>query len=403
MKDHTKPKILVISLGGTWSMQRGDQPSPDGVETACLSPELLGEGFSPTRDFYGITEFCIPSFWKLLSLDSSNLRHSHWQRLAEVIGKQAAFYDAFVVLQGTDTMAYVASAMAFALQGLGKPVIFTGAQLRRGVPGSDALTNIVNAIKVASLVERQPCGDRPALGEVAVVFGSRIIRATRCRKTSEDALEAFDSVNVPLLGRIGLEIRISPFIRLAHLQKHDTFGFQPASEFSKNVALLHVYPGMDPEFLTCVGRRSSAVVLAAFGAGNIPCGTDSERNPFGLQSALDVLYSAGIPVAITTQCNSGQADPGMYEAGEAARRAGAIICNDMSSETAFVKLSWLLANEDRWPAAAQAVRQQGQRLEAVRIAMMEDLAGEIGRNELYYPRETTAAGIRGSNIDSEAA
>lgn len=208
---------------------------------------------------------------------------------------------------------------------------------------------------------------------------------------------------MPLLGRIGLEIRISPFIRLAHLQKHDTLGFQPASEFSKNVALLHVYPGMDPEFLTCVGRRSSAVVLAAFGAGNIPCATDSERNPFGLQSALDVLYSAGIPVAITTQCNSGQADPGRYEAGEAARRAGAIICNDMSSETAFVKLSWLLPNEDRWPAAAQAARQQGPRLEAVRIAMMKDLAGEIGRNELHYPRETTTTGIRGSNIDSEAA
>lgn len=373
------PRLLVVGTGGTWCMRASDTASAS--ESVCMVAETLGAGFDFAEQFPEISTFCMATFRELLSLDSSNMGPVHWRQIADCIGQDAANYDAFVVLQGTDTLAFTAAALAFALQGLDKPVVLSGAQLNKDAVGSDAPLNVVNACRVATMQRGRDNDAGLILREVAVVFGSRIIRATRCRKFSERDLEAFDTVNVPLLGRIRLTIRIDPATMLRRAARKARDAFDPASEFDERVALLTVFPGMNPELLETVGRQCSGIVLAAFGAGNIPCSSDSYSNALGLEPAIADLVGQDIPVVVTTQCVTGQAEVGLYETGEAARHSRAIIANDMTPEAAFVKLSWLLANEQRWPRKAhQALRGGPGRIGAIRTAMLTDMAGEVTDN-----------------------
>lgn len=380
----SKPRILVLSTGGTWCMRRKASAQRSPFEEVKVA-ETLGDEFDFLGQFPLVGVFSSPTFRELRAIDSSNMGPHDWEDMARCIETCHDDYDGFVVMQGTDTLSFTAAALAFALQGLGKPVVVSGAQLEMDAPGSDAALNVVNACRVASLRVRKGRQGVPVVQEVVVVFGSRIIRATRCRKYSECDLEAFDTVNVPLVGRIRTAIRIDPAMLLNTVAFTGAGRFRAASQFDGRVALLHVYPGMDPTILPKIGSDCSGVVLAAFGAGNIPCSTETFRNEYSLQPSIEALVERDTPVVITTQCVTGQAEVGLYETGSAAKTAGAIIVNDMTPEAAFVKLSWLLANQQCWPRKAkQAARGGPGFIGAVRTAMLNNLTGEITENpELY--------------------
>lgn len=344
--------------------------SNDNVKAA----QVLGENYNVFSDFPKISQVAEPTFKELSSIDSSNLQRDDWKNVADYIVANKDSYDGFVVLQGTDTLAYSASALSFALLGLNKPVVLTGAQKGKDDVGSDAQNNVTNAFQVAAL----RYNDRPVMNEVVIVFGTKVIRGTRARKYSERDLEAFDSVNTPLLGRIRLQVKIKRNLVLNNTEESEKYG----TNFDPNVNMLYLYPGIDPNTVLKVGENSSALVLAAFGAGNIPCKeTNLPNNPYSLEKVVATLTGRNIPVVITTQCVTGQAEFSMYEAGHAARNAGAIIANDMTPETAYVKMSWILANEQFWPNDAKRAARGGPGwLEGVKKAMISNMAGEITEN-----------------------
>jgi L-asparaginase len=372
------PKILVTSLGGTWCMEK---KIVNGQEIKV--PQTLGLSFSFAEQFPDVLKFCKPDFFELAALDSSNMTPEHWELLVKFLESKWESYDGFVILMGTDTMAFAASAVSFAIQNSNKPVVFSGAQLELDALGSDARTNVVNAMRVACLKNRIDQSTTAVRG-VVVVFGTRIILGTRTRKYSEWDIEAFRSVNAPDVGRIRLDISLDPnmtetFLHKSERRQTPVFG----SRFDRKVSLLYLYPGISPDVVYHVGRLSSGLILACFGAGNIPSSARSFENSCSLEVPIRELIAGGVPVGVTTQCVVGQAEMGMYETGSAARKAGAIILNDMTLESAFVKLSWILANESQWPKAALRAKRGGPgRIVAIRNAMITDYCGEITENYL---------------------
>ena len=339
----------------------------------------MGEKYSFASDFPSVAEFCNPEFKELDAVDSSDLTPADWTTLAETIVAESNDYDGFVVLQGTDTLEFTSYALSFATAGLKKPVVITGAQLPKHNPASDAQANVVNACRVAAWKARNGAEIIAAVPGVSVVFGSYIIRGTRCRKYSERDLDAFRSINAPPLGRVQLELTLSESALEAPNSPRRHID---AIHFNEDVALLTLYPGMDPELILDLGRKSSGVVLSAYGAGNIPSASTRVDNPHSLVEPIRTLTAEDIPVCLTTRCVVGAAEMGMYEAGSAAEEAGAIILNDMLSEVAYVKLAWVLANKDAWPRNAQRALEGGPGfIGAVRKAMIHPVAGEITSNK----------------------
>jgi L-asparaginase len=405
------PKILVIGFGGTWCMQprAGAEGAPFATRRVA---EPLGSDFDFSAVFPQVPRFCEPHFEELAALDSSNLTPSHWGTLAQYVWRRAGGpgerFDGVVILQGTDTLAYTAAAMSFALRGLELPVVLSGAQIAVDALGSDAAQNVVNACRVAAL-ERVHAGRRePALRRVAVVFGSQVIDGVRCRKMSENDLDAFASINAPPLGTIRREIELRiERARLSHREARSVSsrashahaprparrsperarsagsGGEPpvagvrGARFDEDVALIQLYPGIRPEVLDAVAGRASGLVLAAFGAGNVPSSAAESENPLSLEAPIRRAVERGVPVVVTTQCPTGLAEPGLYDAGARARAAGAIVANDMTTETAFVKLAWLLA-------AAGRPRASAPRMRALRRQMLTPLLGEITPDARLY-------------------
>lgn len=387
------PRVAVISLGGTWNcIREGDvlKPAP------LIGPFSLAEVFkfydvpAPPRTAQKVQDLlwdrqlaglCESQGYGLFILDSTNMGPPHWTRVADWILDNEAEWNCFVVATGTDTMAYLAAALAFALRGLGKPVIVTGAQKPRIDAGSDALPNLVNALKVATLSKNTPDTYEPALPEVAIVFGSRIIRATRARKFSERDLGAFRSINVPDLGSIRLDIKLDPRMILPPIPKGNKW--KPASPrptaFDAEVALLYLFPGITGNAIEsfCESCKARVVVLAAFGAGNIPEGSDEGVQP--LNEAVQHLTGRGIPVVITTSCVVGAAEfkAHTYAGGEAARNAHAIIANDMLPEVAYVKAKWLASNAGVWLKKGPEAESRVIRMSRFREAMLMPMVGEI--------------------------
>lgn len=373
-----RPRVRVISCGGTWCMHEKKTESAH-VFTSHRVAESLGR-FDFDATFPAVTQLAETAFHEFAALDSSNMGPTDWSRLSEFIANEADAFDGFVILQGTDTLGFTSCALSYSLSDLGKPIVLTGAQLSLDVPGSDAPTNIVNAVRLAAHRDRDA---RPVLREIAVVFGSRIIRGTRCRKYSERDLEAFDSVNVPVIGRFQTTLFID---REMLLTRATPERLQPATAFDPNVALVTLYPGISPRVIRTVGDQSSAVVIAGFGAGNIPSSSESFRNPLSLEDEIKRLTNAAKPVVLTTQCVTGQAEVGRYETGSRAKLAGAIVVNDMTPESAYVKVSWLLANRHVWAESKDARHALNKRpdLEALRYALLHAYSGEVTPNQKLF-------------------
>lgn len=258
----------------------------------------------------------------LYNIDSSNVQISHWQLLASEIEREIDRYDGFVIIHGTDTMVYTASALSYMLTNLPKPVILTGAQRPISAIRTDAKSNLIGALELATY-------DIP---EVGIYFDHRLFRGNRAKKLSIDDFNAFASPNFPVLAQVGLNIELR-----TDLLRRPTGLFRVVQDFSDQVVVLRLMPGMAADlFDPLLDGPAKAIVLEAFGAGNVPI-AEKSLIPF-----IERAVAKNKIVALASQSLTGAVDLGLYECGSKAAAAGALSCADMTVEAAAVKLMFLL-------------------------------------------------------------
>jgi len=311
-------KTLILYTGGTLGMRRSASGYVPDSDLESLLEKLLAAtaGQLPAYDFYTLEQL----------LDSANMRPADWYRIAACIRDRCDSYDGFVVLHGTDTMAYTASALSFALSGLNKPVIVTGSQIPLREMRSDAHNNLIAALLLS--------GD-DALGEVCLYFNGKLLRGNRAAKISSGSLDAFASPNYPLLGEVGIHVNIDRSALLPGTARRDL----QIPEFADGgVVLLKLFPGISPFFLNKVLEyRPRGLLIETYGTGNAP--TD-DRAFTGL---LAEASGRGTVCVAVSQCLENRVDLGKYAAGSALLDAGVIGGLDMTTEAAYTKLNHLLA------------------------------------------------------------
>ncbi len=321
----SKPKILIIYTGGTIGMikdpESGQLKSFDFNHIHKHVPEIH-------RLNVELTTF---SFQE--PIDSSEMNPLYWVQMAQMVKDNYEKYDGFVILHGSDTMAFSASALSFMLQGLKKPVIFTGSQLPIGTIRTDGKENLITAIEIAADKDDQ---GQPIVQEVAVYFEYSLYRGNRSSKISANQFEAFSSPNYSELAKAGIKIEYN----------HDKLFRTKLSELtylpnmSQRVGLLKIYPGFPVEAYKSLFDRAltDALILETFGAGNAP--SDN-----GFRKLISHYIEAGGIVLNITQCSSGSVQQGKYETSSFFSKIGVISGKDLTTEAALTKLMFLLANE----------------------------------------------------------
>ncbi len=288
-------------------------------------------------------------------IDSSNVSVEVWADLAHLIEEKYDSYDGFVVLHGTDTMSYSASALSFMLDNLRKPIVFTGSQIPIGVLRTDGRENLITAIEIAGAYR-----DGQALvPEVSLYFQNRLFRANRTTKWSAKELDAFHSPNYPPLAEVGVEISYNSHYIRAVGQDEDA-QLRISTQMSDGVAVIKLFPALScamlEQMLGCEGLRG--VILQTYGAGNAPSHPQ-------FMALLERAVERGIVVLNVTQCINGRVEMSLYQTGLGLERAGVVCGFDMTIEAATTKLSYLLANESN--------------CESVKKALISDLRGELSR------------------------
>jgi len=346
----SSPRILIAYTGGTIGMRRSGQ---GWVPEAGYLPHWLRE--APLFHQAGMPEFEIQESEPLL--DSAEMASEDWSRIARGIDRNYDRYDGFVVLHGTDTMAYTASALAFMLEGLGKPVILTGSQLPLSEPRSDGVNNLVNSLLIAA-------GHR--LPEVCLYFHGKLYRGCRSVKVNCRGFEAFDSPNMAPLGRVGVDIDIAwPLVRP---DESDAAGLRIQTELDTRVAVLWLFPGITGDIVrNFLAPPLRGVVLQSFGVGNGPV-----RNE-GFLSALEEAHARGVVIVDCTQCLRGGVEIDSYASAVAMAGAGAVSGYDMTAEATLAKLSYLFGK-------------------GISAAEVRSLVGTDLRGELTIPNRAAGAG-----------
>lgn len=263
-------------------------------------------------------------------MDSSNVTPAIWVELAEIIRDYYDQFDGFVILHGSDTMAYSASAMSFLLENLGKPVIFTGSQLPIGLPRTDARENLITALTIAGMKRED---GRSVVPEVCIYFEDRLYRGNRTYKFNSENFDAFVSRNYPILAEAGVRIRIFD----DRLLPHSTLPLEVHTEMSHRVGVLQLFPGLSamPYADMFISSGMEAVILESYGSGNGPTRGD-------LIPALQKLTDHGILVLNITQCREGKVEMGKYETSVALGRMGILSGADLTSEAAITKAMFVL-------------------------------------------------------------
>lgn len=310
-------RVLIIYTGGTIGMKRTEQgygPAADFLEGQLKSiPDLMREDF-PRWDMYEMSPL----------LDSSNMTVREWNAIASLIYENYARYDGFVVLHGTDTMAYTASALSFILRGISKPVVLTGSQIPLSEIRSDGRDNLITSVLIAA---------DGVIGEVALYFSGKLLRGNRAMKMSADDLVAFDSPNYPHLADVGITIKYNRGALLPR-SAGEELEFHPFS--SVPIGVLKVFPGIQfGLFEEIMTEKLSGIVLETFGAGNIPGGGE------GLLPIIKKAFASGSVITVCSQCPSGTVTLGAYETSSALKSAGAVSGRDMTTEAAVAKLYYL--------------------------------------------------------------
>ena len=327
------PRVLMLYTGGTIGMQ----PSPQGYIPCAGLAERLAAHLA-LSDPYRLPAFDVIEMQPLI--DSAELMPEAWNRLVAALETHWKAYDAFVVLHGTDTMAYSAAALSFMLGALNKPVIFTGSQIPLGEPRSDALNNVVSALQLAAH-PATPC-------EVTLAFHDRLLRGNRARKVRAQGLDAFDSPNFPWLANLGIGISFpQPSALLSGLPN-----FAPIEVNHEAVAVLPLHPGMSLRRAKALleDKTLKGLVLYSYGVGN-PLSFEGE-----LLNALKTANERGVALLNVTQCAQGEVVQGAYATGAALNQAGVIAGSDITLEAAIAKLTVLIGQGLVGSTLGQALR-----------------------------------------------
>lgn len=318
-----KKKILIIHTGGTIGMVRtanGFAPKAGALIEELKQIRDLNSPFMPEWDLIEFDPL----------LDSTNVRYEQWNAIADTIDLYYDKYDGFVVLHGTDTLAYSASALSFMLEGLDKPVVFTGAQIPLCELRSDGRDNLITSIMIAA---------DGIIREVSLCFGDAILRGNRAIKYSADGMVAFTSPNCNKLADAGISIEydhaaISDYVK--NSLHFDSFNVVRLKEC--RIAVIKVVPGIQFEiFEPIMCEALDGLVLETFGKGNIP-----DYDP-ALSRLISEASRCRTIVVVCTQCPAGTVSLGTYAAGSALVKAGAVSGGNMTTEAAITKLTYLLS------------------------------------------------------------
>ena len=336
--------ILMIYTGGTIGMKQ--DPKDQTLKPFDFN-QILEE--VPELGKYALK---IDSFTFDPLIDSSDVEPSMWQALATLVRDRYDDYDGFVVLHGTDTMAYSASALSFMLENLSKPVVFTGSQLPIGVPRTDGKENLISAVEIAAAKDQE---GHSLVPEVCIFFDSQLLRGNRSTKVSSEEFRAFRSPNYPALGEAGISIKYN---RGAIMKPESwTAPLEISTDLDTRVSILKVHPGITPQvmrYFMC-GEETRAVIMETYGSGNAPSS----------QWFLDIVKEAsskGKVLMNVTQCMSGTVDMDIYATGKALEKAGVVSGKDITTESALAKLFFLMgkSRDNDWVKARLADNLKGE-------------------------------------------
>ncbi len=331
-------KVLIIYTGGTIGMKRtesGYAPVKGYISDAIKAiPDLMSPSM-PSWDLHEMDTL----------LDSSDMTVGEWNDIGKIVYESYHDYDGFVILHGTDTMAYTASALSFILRGLDKPVILTGSQIPLSEIRSDGRDNLITSLLIAG---------EGVIREVALYFSGKLLRGNRATKMSADDLVAFASPNFPPLADVGITIKYNYSVigrsteaAISYVPLHDV-----------PIGVIKVFPGIQFRlFESIMTDKLSGIVLETFGAGNIP-GGGGELIPI-----IKKAFSSGSIVTVCSQCPGGTVTLGAYKTSSSLKDAGAVSGRDMTTEAAVAKLYYLLS--------------LGLSSDEIKVKMEENLRGEL--------------------------
>ena len=344
MLTEKRPKILIIYTGGTIGMI-------ENPETHTLQPFNFDHLMDNVPKIKKL-DYVIDNFQFEPPIDSSNMDPMHWRNIALTIEEHYDRYDGFVVLHGTDTMAFTASALSFMLKNLCKPVIITGSQLPIGEVRTDGDENLIAAVQIAVAIDEKK---DPRVQEVAILFGGYLWRGNRATKMSADNFNAFKSFNYPELAEIGIDIEYNtPYL----WHEKEPKPLEVCTDMDPNVMFLELNPGMTEQTFDYLLHTPGikGIVLKTYGAGNSP------SHPWFIKRIREAV-DRGVVIVNVTQCVNGGVNCNLYETGNSLTAAGVISGHDITSEAAITKLMFLFG--------------QGLTPAKVKERMAENLCGEV--------------------------
>jgi L-asparaginase len=319
-----KSSVLLVYTGGTIGMMQD-------AKTGELKPfnfNYLAEQIPELKK----SDISLSSVAFKKPIDSSNMHPQIWIELAELIRTEYEKFDGFVILHGSDTMSFTASALSFMLENLNKPVILTGSQLPIGIIRTDGKENLVTAIEIAGAKQN----GKPVVNEVCIYFEYKLYRGNRTHKYNAEHFNAFESPNYPPLAEAGVHLKYNhQAMAKASAKKLTVY-----NSLNSDIAILKMFPGINKNVVEAIlsAKNLKAIVLETFGAGN--CTTEK-----WLTDLLAASIKSGKIILNVTQCNAGAVEQGKYETSAQLKKIGVVGGKDITSEAAVTKLMFLLAQK----------------------------------------------------------
>lgn len=347
MIQNRKSSILLIYTGGTIGMK--EDPSIQALRPFDFS-QILEEVPELSKFAYRIDSYTFDPL-----IDSSDVEPTLWVSLAELIESRYDMYDGFVILHGTDTMAYSASALSFMIEGLTKPVIFTGSQLPIGAPRTDGKENLISSVEIAAAKDED---GHAVVPEVCICFDNVLMRGNRTTKINSDNFRAFRSENMPPLAEAGISIRYNT----ALIRRPGSWDSRPVfhKELDTRVSILKLHPGITPQVVRSIlcSPDPRAVIIETYGAGNAP-------SKEWFISLINEAAGMGKILLNVTQCIAGSVNMDIYATGKTLKEAGVTNGYDSTTESALAKLFHLMGRYSNE--------------EEVRKGLENNLRGEISK------------------------